>query len=90
MENLNKELEILINDFKNQDIDLAEAMSRFEVLINNYINLRHSKMVNAQKSAIKKALLMTLLKINGLKELESKILLYKEDNQELRFLLGLS
>lgn len=90
MENLNKELEVLINDFKNQHTDLTKAMDRFEDLINDYINLRNSKITDTQKSAIKRALLTTLLKINGLKELENRILVYREDNQELRLLLGLS
>ena len=90
MENLNRELEVLINDFKDCSIDLTRAMDRFEVLLDNYIDLRASKITDTQKIAIKKALLTTLLKIKGLRELENKILIYREDNQELRLLLGLS
>ena len=90
MENMNKELELLINDFKLQNIDLTKAMDRFEVLINDYIRLRNAKITDIQKNTIKTALLTTLLKINSLKDLENKILLYREDNQELKLLLGLS
>ncbi len=90
MEDLNKELEILINDFKNNHIGLTKTMDRFEALINNYINLRNTTITGTQKSTIKNALLNTLLKINGLRELENKILVYREDNRELKLLLGLS
>lgn len=90
MEDLNKELEVLIHDFKSNHIDLTKVMDRFETLINNYINLRDVTITDTQKSTIKNALLNALLKINGLKELENKILIYREDNQELRLLLGLS
>ena len=90
MEDLNKELELLIHDFKNHHTDLVKAMHKFEVLMNNYINLKNTKITDIQKRTIRKALLTTLLKIKGLRELESKILVYREDNQELKVLLGLS
>ena len=89
MEELNKKLNELILNFRNQKIDFKQAILEFEKLIEEYVKLKNEDINQLNIDAIKVSFMEALDKINKIITVKDNIGTLLSENIKLKISLEL-
>lgn len=89
MEELTRELETLIVNFRNHQLDFKTTIAKFEILIEKYIALNKEHINYRQVNQIKYSFLNTLDKVKKIMKLNANFRDNLLENMELKRSLGL-